>query len=124
MDDKRFNEVYLPKYRDVIEALARKIARRDQDLYEDLVQVGMIKLWELEPYNATQNEDAWIRAALYKNMISARRKEKRRPLESLEFMIDKGAQIIALETGEPHLIAPRGRRRAMSEGYGDQADDE
>lgn len=111
MDDKRFNEVYLPRYRPVIEALARKVGRRNHELVEDLVQTGLIALWKLDPERAHKNEDAWIRTLLYNKMISVYRREKRRTNESLEVMLDRGAQVAEGESGEAMVIVPRGGRR-------------
>jgi len=111
MDDTRFNDMYLPRYKAVIEALARKVARRNHELYEDLVQTGYIALWQLEPEHATQNEDAWIRSLIYNKMVSVWRREKRRANESLETMLERGAQVAENDAGEAQILVPGGGRR-------------
>jgi DNA-directed RNA polymerase specialized sigma24 family protein len=114
MNEKQFTEVYLPRYRDVIEALARKVARRDHELYEDLVQEGMILLLSLDPSKARHNEDAWIRQSLNNKMISVYRYERLRQTESLDVMSDSGVQVTRSDSGEPGIVNSVNRRRRGS----------
>ena len=112
MTNDDFEQKYLPKYRNVIKALARKLAKRDQELFEDLKQVGMIALWQLDPAQATTNEDAWIRQALYNNMTNVLRRDRPKLYESLQAHLAHGDQLmIDATTGEPSLLLARQRMR-------------
>lgn len=105
MTEQEFNEIYFPKYRGVIKALARKIARRDQDLYEDLRSVGMIALWQMDPSKATQNEDAFIRQVLYNKMADVLRRDRPELYVSLTSRLAAGDQLYSdPSTGEARLL--------------------
>lgn len=108
MDDSTFNE-YLARYKNAISALARKLARRDQELFEDLRQEGMIALWNLDPQKARDNEDAWLRQALWNKMVSFLRRERRRAFDSLDSLLERGAQVVE-EGGEVTMVAPVSRK--------------
>lgn len=108
MDDKTFAD-YLPRYINDIQAIARKLAKRDQELFEDLVQEGRIALWGLNPKKARDNEDAWIRQAIYNKMVSFLRRERRRVFDSLDSLLERGAQVMESD-GEAHMVAPLVRR--------------
>lgn len=122
MDDRQFDEVYLPKYKASIQAMARKLARRDQELFKDLYQEGMIALWRLSPAKAKDNEDAWVRQALWNNMVSWLRREHRRDFDSLDSLIEHGAQILDSEDGAQIIAMTRTDARADS--WGNPGEDE
>lgn len=121
MDEKQY-EGYLARYINDIQAIARKLAKRDQELFEDLVQEGRIALWGLNPKKARDNEDAWIRQAIYNKMVSFLRRERRRSFDSLDSLIERGAQVVE-EGGEAHMVSPQVIRPRRSMDY-DGPDDE
>lgn len=105
MFHKYYNRYYI-KGR-VIQRLARKLAKNDRALYEELVQIGLISLWKLNPKKARTNEDAWIRQALVNRMTDFLRKD--RPvairIESLDARLESGDQLERdAETGQFKLI--------------------
>lgn len=110
MTDDQFTRVYLPRYGRVIYALARKLARHDDELFEDLRAVGMMALWELDPSKAASNEDAWIRQALWNKMVDEKRRQypmvaDRPRFESLDGYLERGAQVgNDAGTGEARLM--------------------
>ena len=126
MDERLYEDTYLPRYAAAIKALARKLARRDQELFEDLFQEGMIALWKLDPANARDNEDAWVRQALWNNMVTFLRKERPARFESLEAHLARGAQVLLGDDGEIRMLPGSGNvvRAVVKEAYGDQEDDE
>lgn len=111
MTNEDFERTYLPRYRGVIKALARKLARRDQELYEDLCQVGMIALWQLDPTKATQNEDAFVRQILFNKMTDVLRRDRPALYQSLTALMARGDQLTLDQAGDVRLIyavdAPR-----------------
>lgn len=110
MDETQFT-TYLKRHVNDIQAIARKLARRDQELYEDLVQEGRIALWGLDVRKAKDNEDAWIRQALYNRMVSFLRRDRRRPkmFDSLDALLERGAQVVEDSDG-PGVVNPMSRR--------------
>jgi len=114
MNNAMFNRYY-EKYFVVdksIQRLARKLAKNDRALYEDLVQVGLIALWKLNPKNAVRNEDAWIRQALKRRMIDFLRKDRPKDirLDSLDARLAAGDQLEKdPETGQFHLVEYPGK---------------
>jgi DNA-directed RNA polymerase specialized sigma subunit len=104
MTNEEFEKIYYPKYAKLIRALARKRAKRDEALYEDLEQVGRIALWNLDPSKAKTNEDAWIRQAIKFKMIDHLRKQRYKDLDSLDFCLNQGDQVSQDEFGETQLV--------------------
>lgn len=123
MDEKQF-ETYLSRYINDIQALARKLAKRDQELFEDLVQEGRIALWGFNLARVRDNEDAWIRQSLYNKMVSFLRRERRHVFDSLDWLLERGAQVVVDTGGEAHIVSPvvnRPRRISDWEGPDDEA---
>lgn len=104
MNAAQFDQYY-KRYANVIKAIARKLARRDQELHDDLVQEGYILLWRMDLSRVKDNEDAWIRQACYNRMVSFLRPERRRMHESLDSLVDRGAQVVEDGTGV-HMVSP------------------
>lgn len=102
MTDAQFALAYA-RYRRVIAALARKLARRDDDLAADLEQVGLIGLWRLDVSRATTNEDAWVRQALVNRMRSHIRSQHPERYVSLTALVDDGVQLVETASG-PQLV--------------------
>lgn len=124
MTNEQFEQHYLPKYESVIKALARKLARKDQELYEDLRQVGMISLWQLDPTNAVSNEDAWIRQALYNKMTDVLRRERPAKYESLSAHLARGDQVVEDEIlGGARLLHASSRPRSEASDFVEEDDD-
>lgn len=109
MDDVMFNEYYKKYYKKdrTIQGIARKLAKSDYELYQDLVQIGLETLWKLDPEKAKTNKDAWIRQAMRFRMIDHLRKLKLRNVESLDRRLENGEQIeLDSVTGDIRLISP------------------
>lgn len=105
---KREFERYYQKYLPSIKGIARKLARRDDELALDLEQEGALTLLKLDPRLATTNESAWIRAALSNRMKDYLRKNRPDKYESLDARLDCGDQLERLEeTGELKLFTSR-----------------
>lgn len=103
MSDAAYNEL-LARYRDVIEGIARKFAGPELDLFDDLVSVGMIALWELDTSKATRNVDAFIRNAIRNRLVDHLRWLDPERFDRLDEHLAGGAQVITdPETGEPRL---------------------
>jgi hypothetical protein len=95
--------VYFPKYRDVIERIARKLSYGSDELRQDLIQEGSITLWKLDPGKATVNEDAWIRQAIAKRMMSYLRREQPKRYQSLDAELEAGWELQETANGERFL---------------------
>ncbi len=107
MNDEMFQEYYDKYYVEdrTVQRIARKLAKSDYDLYQDLIQIGLGRLWKLDPSKATTNKDAWIRQAMHFAMIDHLRKLKLRHLESLDRRLENGEQLEAdPSTGELRLV--------------------
>lgn len=125
MTNEQFEKDYYPRYEGVINALARKLARRDSDLFEDLRAVGMMSLWELDPSKATTNEDAWIRQALFNKMTDVLRRDRPGVYESLQAHLGRGEQLVEdPSTGERRLIQGGQPVRGLTSDAQDGDDDE
>lgn len=105
MTNAEFTELY-PKYESDIRAIARKLARRDNDLFEDLSSVGSITFWGLTLAKAETNEAAWVKSAVRKRMIDFMRKERSYSKESLNTLLARGNQVTEGVDGEPSLVRP------------------
>lgn len=101
MTNEDFENVYYPRYQSVIKAIARKMARGDSALCEDLCQEGAVKLWKLQPEKAKTNPDAWIRRALQLGMIDYLRRTHPDRYCSLDQLLEAGAQ---LEAGDDDTV--------------------
>jgi RNA polymerase sigma factor (sigma-70 family) len=111
MTDQQFTE-YFSRYEQTINKIARKFAKRDDDLYDDLVQIGRVKLWKLELSQATSNEDPWIRTSIANAMRDHKRKEKAAEQDSLHHYLSQGDQVITDDlSGESRLIRANQLRR-------------
>lgn len=111
MTNDQFNNIYLPRYDATLKRLARKLARRDQVLYEELYQTGMIALWQLDTSKATENEDAWIRQALKYKMVSLLRTQRPKLFEALEKLLETNQLVYDPDAEAPRLVkTPRWRQ--------------
>jgi len=109
MNDKQFKKYYDKYYTEnrIIQRIARKKAKNNYDLYEDLVQVGLITLWKLDLTKVKSNEDAYIRIAIQRRIIDYLRKTSpvKITMESLEAKLESGYQLDKdPETGRLRLI--------------------
>jgi len=126
MTDAEFNHHYA-LYRDAIEGMARKLARADNDLFDDLVSVGMIRLWELDTSKASTNPGSWIRAAIRNGMVDFLRQQRFNETESLTALLAAGNQVTQdPDTGVAYLVvaSPVIQRKELEDidsFYGDQA---
>jgi len=111
MKKEEFETVYYPRYRTVITAIARKLARSDDDLVQDLHQVGAIALFRLDVSKSLSNPDSWIRQAVKFKMIDFLRKNNPRAFDSLDAALENGDQLERSESGE--LVLRRTTIRAV-----------
>lgn len=102
----------LPLYENTIAGIARKLARSDNDLKDDLYNLGLIAMWRLDLTQCRGNEEAFIATAARSRMIDYLRKQKNYKHESLEALLNAGFQVKANpDTGEAELVTVR--RQAM-----------
>lgn len=112
MTNTEFEQVYYPRYNSKIQAIARKIAQRNDALADELYQEGLMALWQLNPKGATNNEDAYIRQAVKFRMIDYLRREHLARFESLTAHLERGDQVVRDEdTGETKLVTLRETHR-------------
>lgn len=95
MDNEEFEWYYKKYYIEdrMIQRIARKKAGDNADLYQELVQEGLIKLSKLQPKKATKNKDAWVRTALRNGMVDYLRKHKPNKFVSLDTRLSYGDQL-------------------------------
>lgn len=120
----RAYQVLLDRYAPAIRRLARKYGKADDDLVEDLQQVGRITLWELDLDKVKSNEDAFVRQAIKYRMIDWLRSEGNYRKESLDSKMSGGAQVVKDATGKAKILPaadkkqwsqPRGERFGWTE---------
>lgn len=110
MSEAEFNELW-PLYERDIQGVARKLARSDDDLWDDLVSVGMVTFWRLNLASVVTNRDAFVTSSVRKRMIDFLRKERRYTTESLNALLSNGFQLTQDdETGEVIVMEPKHRR--------------
>ncbi len=102
MTNAEFNKLF-PVYDNDIKAIARKLARRDNDLCDDLYSIGCITFWELDLSKATQNVSAYVKSSVRSRMIDFLRKERSYDKDSLNVLLALGNQVVEGEEG-PVLI--------------------
>jgi hypothetical protein len=90
MEDEEYN-ILLAEYALSIRKIARKLGGSDDDLVEDLQQVGRITLWNLDLTRIESNRDSYIRQALKFRMIDFIRQTKVGKEESLDGRMLSGA---------------------------------
>jgi len=110
MTDAEYN-ARLKRYALAIRKLARKYGKTDNDLVEDLEQVGRITLWELDLSTVKTNEDAFVRQAIKFRMIDFLRTIKDTRTESLEKRVGSGDQITQDDTGRQRIIPSAARNQ-------------
>lgn len=98
---------YYKRYLPVMKAIARKLAKQDNELAEDLEQEAALALLRLDPKRATTNEDAFVRMALRNSMVDYLRKNMPKKYESLDHRLECGDQVEQLTSGELFLITSR-----------------
>lgn len=108
MTEPEFDVLYQEYYvkRRVIQAMARKLAKDDPDLYDDLVQVGLFTLWRLDVSKAKSNKDSWIRQAMKFKMIDHLAEMDPRKYTSLDAHIEKGFQLEDTVDGIRLTVSP------------------
>lgn len=101
MTEAEFNVLYQDLYvkRRVIQAMARKLAKDDPSLYEDLVQVGLFALWRLDTSKAKTNKNSWICQAMKFKMIDHLSQMDPRKYVSLDQHLEVGHQLEETEDG-------------------------
>lgn len=100
VNHRDFNRLY-PKYRPVIQAIARKLVGADDEMVRDLEQEGAFALYQLDLSRVMTNQDAWIRKAIRNRQIDYLRRHKPTSvrMESLDLRLEKGDQLEELAGG-------------------------
>jgi DNA-directed RNA polymerase specialized sigma24 family protein len=112
MTNEEFEATYLPRYNNDIKAIARKLAKRDDELCKDLLQVGRIALWQIDLGKVTSNEAAFIRQVLWNKMVDVFRRQRPKRYTSLQALLARGDQLVwDPATNEPRLVGPATRPR-------------
>lgn len=95
MNQKLFDRFYKKYYEDgkIIQRIARKYSHKDEELYNDLVQEALLKLWRLNPKKAKTNLDSWVRNAVRNACIDYLRHNRPKLYESLDARLMAGEQI-------------------------------
>lgn len=113
MTNRQF-ERYFKKYNSVINAIARKYALADHDMFDDLVQVACVGLWEADLSKPFKNEDAFLRQVIRNKVIDHLRWLDHKRFERLDQRLAQGDQIVQdSETGEVTFVhfSPRNDSR-------------
>lgn len=106
MRKREFNRLY-PRYRRIIQAIARKFAKQDDELCADLEQEGVLCLLRINLGNATKNPDAFLRMAIRNSMIDYLRRQNPQIYESLDYRIECGDQVERRSSGDLALLSDR-----------------
>jgi DNA-directed RNA polymerase specialized sigma24 family protein len=93
MTEKEFNEVYYPRYLEDIRNIARKYAKTDNDLFEDLLQEGLLALFRCDIATVRSNESAFVRQAVKFRIVDFLRRSKIVLHESLDTHLQSGRQL-------------------------------
>lgn len=110
MDRRKFAKYYEKYYvKDkTIQRIARKMSMGDEELYNDLVQEGLQRLWIIKPEKAKKNPDAYIRQCIKFAMVDFLRHNDPERYESLDSRLLAGEQIeYDAAIGELRLISHR-----------------
>lgn len=115
MTNEQFEQVYYPRYRNVIEAIARRYARDEHDLHDDLVSAGTIGLLGLEPSRARPgHEDAYLRNGIRNKIIDFLRWLNRRDFDRLDAYLHRGHDVVQDPvTGDPMFVHGDSEFRAV-----------
>lgn len=106
MRRREFNRLY-PKYRSVIQAIARKYSKTDDELCADLEQEGALCMLRIDLRKAKSNPDAFLRMAIRNTIIDYLRRENPQVYESLDHRLTCGDQVERLANGDLFLISHR-----------------
>lgn len=105
-------ERYYPKYTNAIQAIARKFAGADADLFDDLVQQGMIGLFEADLRRPFKNEDAFLRNVIRNRIVDHIRWLDPERYDRLDKHLAQGAQVVKDDaTQEVVLVRPDAKRQ-------------
>lgn len=104
MTNEEFEGYYFEKYRSVVKAIARKLARDDDALFEDLQQEGWLGLLQLDLSKANKNPDSWIRQAIRFSMIDALRASDPNKYSSLDRLLEQHFQIGVDDSDEVVIV--------------------
>jgi DNA-directed RNA polymerase specialized sigma24 family protein len=119
---KRQFAKYYGIYQRSIAAIARKLGGTDDALVADLEQEGALTLWLLNIRSITSNEDAYVRQCLKFRMIDHLRRYNPAAYDSLDALLEAGAQVDCDETGQLRLLRarPETSQRAVRRYGGDE----
>lgn len=116
MTNKQFSHYY-PLYLDSIEAIARKFAKRDEDLFDDLCQEGRLALLGFVPEAVHSNEKACVCQAIRNRLIDYMRRDRAELRTSLTTMLDAGDQLV-VENGDPRIVSRYPHKNCFRNLYG------
>ena len=103
MTKEEFEDVYYPKYKLLIAAIARRLAKTDHDLFGDLCQEGAIALWRCKPEKALKSPDTYITQAIKYRMIDYLRRHNKNDTTSIDSLDRMGIQVASGRSG-PKVI--------------------
>jgi DNA-directed RNA polymerase specialized sigma24 family protein len=107
MQDRAY-EALLAEFDKAIRGMARKFAGQNEDLYEDLWQIGRIALWkDVDLTKVRANRSSMIRKAIKCRMIDFLRAYKPGRYLSLDEFFEKGWQVSDDSLGDLYLHPTR-----------------
>lgn len=108
-------EVLLAEFEKPIRGMARKLAKQDEDLFEDLCQIGRLTLLNVNQASVRSNRSSMIRKAVKCRMIDFLRSFNPARYVSLDSFIEEGWQLSGVVTAEMYLRPPKVTHRASDE---------
>lgn len=109
MNNREFRRYHV-KYKSVIQAIARKYAGADQDLFDDLVQVATIGLLDADLRRPYKNEDAFLRQVIRNKVVDHLRWLDYKDFDSLDQRLAQGDQIVKDFDGEITFVHGNNRK--------------
>lgn len=120
LSDADFQKYYR-LYEDDIRGVARTLARTNDDLCDDLYNIGLVTLWRIDVTTITRNERAFIRQAVRNRMTDFLRADRSKRYVSLDELLEGGDQVTYTPEGSMHLLP--GNRPLTDSEVGEDTDD-
>jgi DNA-directed RNA polymerase specialized sigma subunit len=120
MTEKEFNETYYPRYHEDIRSIARKYARTDNDLFDDLLQEGLQALFRCNMATVKTNESAFVRQAVKFRIVDFLRRMKLSKYESLDMHLKSGRQLAKEADGS--FVLTQNKRLVRNRARADETD--
>lgn len=103
MTNEQFDKEYYPRYKAMIVAIARRLAKTDHDLFGDLCQEGSLALLRCNPERATRSVDTYIHQTIKYRMIDYLRRNNKDNTVSIDHLDSMGVQVATGRDG-PRII--------------------